>query len=365
MAFRRHVVAKIGGIGAARREQAADRTVKLPRHNTRYRRQPTRMGTFGKCRQQGGGIGVMRIGEEVAHRALFDFLAGILHADAFRRFGDDTHGMGNQHQGHAGFTLKLEKEVENLRLDRDIERSGRFIGNEELGIAGNRHGNHDALVHAPRKLMRIGGETALRRRNADQRQEFDGAPAPGGLIHVEMGFQRFHQLKADGEARIEARHRLLEDHGEVLAGDGAALARRHGQEVTTVEGHLFGRHFRSPGQKPHDGQHGNRLARAGFADYCQDFALVDRKRHPIDGAKAAAGCGEFDGQIFNFEERHDGLLFFGVLVAYIRGSLLSRNARAQWLPDRSIRFRKNAGDFRTGAIEQGYGPVLILGQVDA
>ena len=51
-----------------------------------------------------------------------------------------------------------------------------------------------------------------------------------------------------------------------------------------------------------------RLARA-----CQDFALVDGERHPVDGAKAPS-AGEFDGQISIFEEWHDELLFFGFLV---------------------------------------------------
>ena len=41
-----------------------------------------------------------------------------------------------------------------------------------------------------------------------------------------MGLQRLADLKADGEAGIERRHRLLEDHRHVLAGEAAPLARR-------------------------------------------------------------------------------------------------------------------------------------------
>ena len=147
----------------------------------------------------------------------------------------------------------------------------------------------------------------------------------------------------------------------ILAGDGAALAGRHGQEVAALESHRLGGDLGGPGQKSHDGQHGDRLAGTRFADDRQHLALVDRKGHPVDGAKASAGGREFDGQIFNFEKRHGGLLFFRLLVAYIGGSLLDSNTRAQWLPDRFIRFRKDAGDFRTGAVEQSNSPVLILG----
>ena len=39
-------------------------------------------------------------------------------------------------------------QLQNLRLNRDVERGGRLVGDQQLGAAGDRHGDHDALSHA-------------------------------------------------------------------------------------------------------------------------------------------------------------------------------------------------------------------------
>ena len=51
-------------------------------------------------------------------------------------------------------SLQLAEQVEDLRLDGDVERRGRLVGDQELGIAGERHGDHDALAHAAGELVR-------------------------------------------------------------------------------------------------------------------------------------------------------------------------------------------------------------------
>ena len=56
-----------------------------------------------------------------------------------------------------------------------------------------------------------------------------------------MGLQRLADLEADGEAGIEARQRLLEDHRDVLADHPPPLARAHGQEVMAIEGQAAAR----------------------------------------------------------------------------------------------------------------------------
>src|SRR3712207_8131801 len=49
-------------------------------------------------------------------------------------------------------------------------------------------------------------------------------------------FRSLGELEPDREGRVEARHRLLEDHRDVLAGDLPALPVGDRQEVATVEG---------------------------------------------------------------------------------------------------------------------------------
>ena len=73
---------------------------------------------------------------------------------------------------------ELAHQLEDLRLDGDVERGRRLVGDEELGIAGERHRDHDALAHAAGELVRVVVEARLRRRDADAAQHLDRrAPA--------------------------------------------------------------------------------------------------------------------------------------------------------------------------------------------
>jgi len=43
---------------------------------------------------------------------------------------------------------ELAQEVEDLRLDRDIERGRRLVGDQQLRLTGQRHRDHCALAHS-------------------------------------------------------------------------------------------------------------------------------------------------------------------------------------------------------------------------
>ena len=47
------------------------------------------------------------------------------------------------------------QQLEDLRLHRHIEGGGWLIGENQGRLAGERHGDHDALAHATAALMRI------------------------------------------------------------------------------------------------------------------------------------------------------------------------------------------------------------------
>ena len=61
-----------------------------------------------------------------------------------------------------GLVAQLAHEVEDLGLDRDVERGRRLVGDEQLGLAGEGHGDHHPLGHAARHLVR---DTSSRRRS--------------------------------------------------------------------------------------------------------------------------------------------------------------------------------------------------------
>ncbi len=79
---------------------------------------------------------------------------------------------------------KLAKQVENLGLDRHVERRGRLVGDQQLRVAGERHGDHRPLPHAAGELVRVVVDAFFRRRDADLVEHFDRAVAGLGLADV-------------------------------------------------------------------------------------------------------------------------------------------------------------------------------------
>ena len=64
-------------------------------------------------------------------------------------------------------------QLEDLRLDGDVERGGRLVGDQQPRVAGERHRDHHALAHAARELVRIVVGALLGRRDAHPAQHLD------------------------------------------------------------------------------------------------------------------------------------------------------------------------------------------------
>ena len=259
------------------------------------------------------------MGEQVARGPRFHHLPRIHDGDAAGGFRDHAHVVGDQDQRHAALLLKVEQKVQDLLLDRHVQRGRRLVGDQQARVAGDRHGDHHALVHAAGKLVRERRQPAFRRRDADLLEQFDRPPAAVGPAQLLMHLQAFHDLEADGEAGVEAGHGFLEHHGHVLAGQLAALPLGQGAQVPPVELHLVGDHAAVVGDQAHDGQRGHALPGAGLADDAEDFALVHRQVDPIDRAELAGAGRELDGKVADIKQRHDspssGIGSFGLIAS--------------------------------------------------
>ena len=114
--------------------------------------------------------------------------------------------------------------------------------------------------------------------------------------------QGLADLPADGHDRVERGHRLLEDHGDLVAAD-----RPHGvlverDEVDAVEAH---RSADDPsgrvGDEAQDRQGRDALAAAGFADDRQRLAAPERKRDAVDGLHQPAARVEVGLQVVDLQ----------------------------------------------------------------
>ena len=69
--------------------------------------------------------------------------------------------------------------VEDLRLHRDVQRGGRLVADDQVGVVGDRDGDDDALALTAGQLVRECAGPALGLRDADEVEQLDRAGAGG------------------------------------------------------------------------------------------------------------------------------------------------------------------------------------------
>ena len=107
-----------------------------------------------------------------------DDLAGVHDEDTVGPAGDDTHVVGDEHDGHVEALPEVVEEIEDLGLDGDVEGGGGLVGDQELRLAGQGHGDHDPLAQSARELVGIGVQPFLGPGHVHQREDLEGA-VPG------------------------------------------------------------------------------------------------------------------------------------------------------------------------------------------
>jgi len=84
--------------------------------------------------EQALGIGVLGVVHDLFGRAFLDDLAEIENVDAIGDLAHHGEIMGDEEVGEAELGLQALEEVEDLRLDRDIEGRDRLVADQNLGI---------------------------------------------------------------------------------------------------------------------------------------------------------------------------------------------------------------------------------------
>ena len=93
--------------------------------------------------------------ENLRGRAGLNHLARVHHGDAVGDARDHAEVVRNEDDGGVDLVLQLHQQIHDLRLNRHIQRRRRLVGDQQLRVAAQRHGDHRALAHAAGKLVRI------------------------------------------------------------------------------------------------------------------------------------------------------------------------------------------------------------------
>ncbi|MCY1368266.1 hypothetical protein D9M69_552360 [compost metagenome] len=110
--------------------------------------------------------------------------------------------------------------------------------------------------------MRVGVEAAGGAGDFHPLQQLQGALAGGLALEAHVLVQHFLDLEAHGVAGVEGGHRVLEDHGQVLAHDVPALLALEPEHVVAVEAQAVCADDAGSVDQAHQRHHGHRLARA-------------------------------------------------------------------------------------------------------
>ena len=115
----------------------------------------------GRELEQAVRVGMQRVGEQLGHGGLLDHLRGVHHGHVVGHFGHDAQVVGDQQDRHAHLALQGPQQIQDLGLDGDVEGRGRLVGDQQLRVAGEGHGDHHPLPHAAGELVRIVAEPPL------------------------------------------------------------------------------------------------------------------------------------------------------------------------------------------------------------
>ena len=212
-------------------------------------------------------------------RRLLDELAGVHDED---RVGDLVeHGEIVRDHDRAPDELavaKLDEELGDGLLGRDVERRGELVCDQEAGVEEGRENHHDPLFHPARELDREALEDVLV--EADER-EAAGQLRKAVVVALAAGGEQLTDQLADLPRRVERAHRVLGDERDLaepvavhrpVVGDRQLRAVEHDTALDVAHAPV----------EPDEALPERRLAAAGLAGEPHDLAVRDREGDAVE-----------------------------------------------------------------------------------
>ena len=199
--------------------------------------------------------------------------------------------------------LHILKQIEDLRLDRNVESRDRLVANNHLRVHNHGPGNTDALALAPRELMRAPG-AGLVDVDTHRVEHFPNPRLDLFLCALLPNEEGFGDDVDDLAARIQRADRVLKDHLHLRTYGSHFVARQLGQ-VLAFEHNAA----RCRTGQLHNGPSRGRLAAPRLAHEPESFAFENVEadaRHGVD-LQLTAGDRKLDHKIFYSQHRLIGV----------------------------------------------------------
>jgi len=222
---------------------------------------------------------MLRMQEDLGHRALFDNHPAIEHGDAIAQRAHDVHLMRDHDNRETQTAVDFGQQIEHLARGLWVERAGGLIAQQHLGAIGERARNADALLLPARKLRRIFIALVSQ---THQCQQFINARFDLRISQFTGDAQRHGHVLRD-RARTQ-KIEMLKDHADALTqGAQAFVAER--RDFFAIDPNLATANFFEPVNHAHQG----RFARARMADNAVNFASADFEADIAQGRNILPG----------------------------------------------------------------------------
>ena len=100
-------------------------------------------------------VRVLRAGKDLSYGACFEDLALAHDGDSRGYLADDGEIVAGEENGEAALALKTGEKRKDLCLNGDVERGGWLVGEQQLRLVNERHGDENALTLAAGELVRV------------------------------------------------------------------------------------------------------------------------------------------------------------------------------------------------------------------
>src|SRR5438094_779885 len=164
---------------------------------------------YGDRRQEGLGIGVLRRREQVFGGRGFDNPADVHYRDPVADVLDDAQVVSDEEIGKPESFLKLEEKVQDLCLDRHIQRGDGFVRNDQTRMQGKCAGDADTLALAAREGMRVAPH--IFRPEADEAKDLHDPVGSFLQVTYAVDEQRLAHNVLQGHSRGQGGERGLKD----------------------------------------------------------------------------------------------------------------------------------------------------------
>ncbi|MNT65412.1 hypothetical protein D3C72_2033940 [compost metagenome] len=132
-----------------------------------------------------------RADQNLIRPSLLDEISLFHHHNTVGNFRNHTEIMGDEHHAHVFPLLDFSDKVQDLRLRGNIKRSRRLIGNQDIRIKRQRHGDHDTLPLSAGEAEWILQSHQRRVGKAHLLQQFQNLGVSALRRSGPMGFQDF------------------------------------------------------------------------------------------------------------------------------------------------------------------------------